>query len=436
MGRYQATRLLGEGGMGRVYLARQLDLGRPVVVKVMHEHVAADPRFRERFQKETLLMARFQHPYVVTLYDAALDGPEGSCIVMEYIRGVTLDSLLERNGRLSPARVGRLLSQLCEGLQAAHCQGIIHRDLKPANLMVVEADSPYEKIKVMDFGLATLLDGASLKNAEFAVGTPGYMCPEQVRGEEVDHRGDLYSVGVILYELLTGKMPFSGATSMEIMLAHVNMEPRTFAAIGADCWIPPSIESVVMACLAKNPQDRPQFARELAEEYLDALARQDEVVEDTPKADARNQALMDTPVHDSPIIDSDAVVHEIDAWMPELIAAHKLRGFVEDVGGQIIETAPGLIRVQLGGSVYFPAPKNRFGWFIKNKPQEIILELHLRRGGSERNGQLHITLAISSPEGLSSADPEWRARCEQIFCNLRGYLMGSSSSINLNDAVR
>src|SRR5713226_2519405 len=158
LGRYQAVRLLGEGGMGRVYLARQLDLGRQVVIKVMHDHIAADPQFRERFQRETLLMARFQHPYAVTLYDASLNDPEGPCIVMEYIRGITLDTLLMRNTRLNPARVGRLLGQLCEALQAAHAQGIVHRDLKPTNLMVVDSDSPYEKIKVMDFGLAKLID--------------------------------------------------------------------------------------------------------------------------------------------------------------------------------------------------------------------------------------------------------------------------------------
>src|SRR5437879_5699360 len=198
MGRYEATRLLGEGGMGRVYLARQLDLGRQVVVKVMHDHVASDPHFQERFQRETLLMARFQHPYAVTLYDASLNDPEGPCIVMEYIRGVTLDALLESNGRLSAPRLGRLLGQLCEVLQAAHAEGIIHRDLKPANLMIVDPDTPYEILKVMDFGLAKPIthDPSSpfpLTNGDITVGTPGYMCPEQARGEEMDHRGDLYA---------------------------------------------------------------------------------------------------------------------------------------------------------------------------------------------------------------------------------------------------
>src|SRR6202163_1884772 len=134
--RYETVRLLGEGGMGRVYLALQTDLGRQVVVKVMHDHIAADPKFRERFARETLLMARFQHPYAVALYDASLNDPQGPCIVMEYIRGTSLDVILQKHGKLTPARCGRLLGQFGEVLQAAHDAGIIHRDLKPANIMI------------------------------------------------------------------------------------------------------------------------------------------------------------------------------------------------------------------------------------------------------------------------------------------------------------
>src|SRR5262249_20933637 len=148
-------------------------------------------------------------------YDEAAPDAEGLCIVMEYVRGVTLDVLLHRNGRLSAPRCGRLLGQLCEALQYAHERSIVHRDLKPATLMVVDADSPYEKIKVMDFGLAKLVTGGGQlgprvtdTGSDFAVGTPGYISPEQIRGEEVDRRSDLYSVGVILFELLTGRLPF------------------------------------------------------------------------------------------------------------------------------------------------------------------------------------------------------------------------------------
>src|SRR5436309_12137435 len=124
LGRYETFKLLGEGGMGRVYLARQTDLGRQVVIKVMHDHVAADPKFRERFARETLLMARFQHPFAVALYDASLSDPQGPCIVMEYIKGVSLDSILRTTSRFEPHRAGRLVGQLCEVLQSAHAEGI------------------------------------------------------------------------------------------------------------------------------------------------------------------------------------------------------------------------------------------------------------------------------------------------------------------------
>src|SRR4051812_45785853 len=280
MGRYEVQRLLGEGGMGRVYLARQLDLDRQVVVKVMHDHIAADSVFRDRFRREMQLMAHFQHPYAVSLYDASLDDPQGPCIIMEYIRGVTLDTLLHRNGRLSPMRVGRLLGQLWEVLQAAHSQGIIHRDLKPASLMVVDPDTPYEILKVMDFGLAKPISHDPslpfpLTNGDITVGTPGYMCPEQARGEEMDHRGDIYAVGAILFELLAGKLPFSGTSTMDVLLAHATQEPPRFDEVCAAGQVPPAVEEVVMACLAKDPNDRPSSARDLAERYEKALIEEE-----------------------------------------------------------------------------------------------------------------------------------------------------------------
>jgi eukaryotic-like serine/threonine-protein kinase len=172
LGRYEARRLLGEGGMGKVYLARQHDLGRDVVVKVMHEHIASDQKFRDRFQRETLLMARFHHPGAVTLYDASLDDPNGPCIVMEYVKGQNLETLLGRNGRMNAPRVGRIVGELCEVLQAAHDEGIIHRDLKPANLMIIEPETPRERIKVMDFGLAKLVDGEALRKGRRATSAP------------------------------------------------------------------------------------------------------------------------------------------------------------------------------------------------------------------------------------------------------------------------
>jgi serine/threonine-protein kinase len=417
--------------MGRVYLGRQLDLGRQVVLKVMHDHLLADPKFRERFERETLLMARFQHPHAVTLYDASLNDPEGPCIVMEYIRGVTLDSLLERNGRLGPPRVGRLLGQLCEVLQAAHAEGIVHRDLKPTNLMVVDPDTPYEKTKVMDFGLATLRDPGTQKrititNVDHTVGTPGYMCPEQARGEKMDHRGDLYSVGVVLYELLTGKLPFERKSSMELLMAHATEPPPSFAEIGAGDWASPAIERVVMACLAKDPADRPPSARDLAELYETALdhevvVEQQSLPPEHPRAAKEDESVAPAEKEAVP----DETVYELEAWMPEKIATHKLRGFVQDVGGRVVENVPGRIRVRLGGrgTVYHARPRGPLGWLLGGG-DEIDVELHLQWADAERTNLLHITAVMRPARAGTVADEDWQARCNAVFCDLRAYVMG------------
>jgi serine/threonine-protein kinase len=434
MGRYEILRLLGEGGMGRVYLARQTDLGRQVVVKVMHDHIAADPLFCDRFRREMQLMAHFQHPYAVTLYDASLDDPQGPCIIMEYIRGVTLDTLLARNGRLTPMRVGRLLGQLCEVLQAAHTEGIIHRDLKPANLMIVDPDTPYEILKVMDFGLAKPLvhdpqAPFALTHGDFTVGTPGYMCPEQARGEEMDHRGDLYSVGAILFELLAGRLPFAGASTMDVLLAHATEEPPRFADVGAQDFVSPAVEAVIMACLAKSPVDRPTSARELAERYEQALFEQE--VDSGAQAPEQTDRNGGQPVAGSPLAnDPLAVVHYLEAWMPEKVASYKLRGFVNDVGGELVESVPGRIRVRLGGkNCAYEAPReNSFSWFgLARKASHIDLELHLHRPDPHRDN-LQITVVMRPGSRNVTNDERWRGRCVQIFCDLRGYLMGQNGA--------
>jgi eukaryotic-like serine/threonine-protein kinase len=445
LGRYEAIRLLGEGGMGRVYLARQTDLGRQVVVKVMHDHVANDPKFRERFQRETLLMARFQHPYVVTLYDASLNDPQGPCIIMEYIRGVTLDTLLHRNTRLTAPRVARLLGQLCEALQAAHNEGIVHRDLKPANLMVVDPDTPYEKIKVMDFGLAKLIDNAHISmhkvtDADFAVGTPGYISPEQVRGDEMDPRSDLYSVGVILYELLTGRLPFSSGETMDVLLAHATEPAPTFAALGITGVVSAAIEDVVQCCLAKEPGDRPASARELADLFDAALA--DEPLGSAVLGRVEPPAEGGNPAPDTPepaktngmvAFDPGVVVHHLQAWMPEQIAVWKMRGFVDVSDGEIVENVPGLIRVRLGsrGSPYQARNQGALAWLgLSRRAGLIDLELNLERSNEPgQQGILLITVKMRSPDNPTAAtDPHWRARCTQVFCDLRAYLMAQGST--------
>jgi eukaryotic-like serine/threonine-protein kinase len=428
LGRYEALRLLGEGGMGKVYLARQLDLGRQVVIKVMHDHVAAEPKFRERFQRETLLMARFAHPYAVTLYDASLtDGP---CIVMEYIRGVNLESLLVKNGRFTPARVGRLVAQMCEVLQAAHDQNLIHRDLKPANLMIVDHDSPREKIKVMDFGLAKLVDADAAaaaaadyhtSSAEFAVGTPGYICPEQVKGDPVDHRGDIYSVGVMMYELLTGRLPFVGPSSMDLMLAHATeMAPR-FKDLHLPVAIPEPIEAVVFICMEKDPNDRPQTARELAELYETALAFDQSGLGESHTGPAHSIQFAIPQL----IADPNSLAFTMEAWMPESIAVVKLQGFAHDADGQIVESIPGVVRMKLGPGGHHSRGQSSSSWFGFKKPEPLWLELHLHQLEPARGNKL-IIQAVFRPQSMSQlSDAAWRDRCTRAYVDLRSYLMGT-----------
>ncbi len=467
LGRYEALRLLGEGGMGRVYLAKQQDLGRQVVVKVMHDHIAADPKFRERFTRETLAMARFQHPYAVTLYDASLNDPQGPCIIMEYIKGVTLDNLLATSGRLAPNRVARLLRMLCEVLQIAHAESIIHRDLKPANLMIVDPNTPYELLKVMDFGLAKLVGTESktnmrlsaVSNTDFAVGTPGYMCPEQAHGDDMDHRGDLYSVGVILYELLTGQLPFAGKSTMDVLLAHAVEPPPAFALLGAGRLAPPEVEEVVQWCLAKDPADRPGNARELAERFETALAASEGAFNGDPGASAlkprsettypptqrhppQTPATASQPAPPPPAVPTDgydplATVHHLEAWMPETIASYKLRGFIQDVGGEVVESVPGRIRVRLGGkgSVYEAPQRGSLSWLgIGLRPTKIEMELRLERPDDTRGSQLRITVVLRPPSPALFGDPSWRRLCTQIFCDLRGYLMGQTGVVGAETA--
>src|SRR4051812_1052637 len=168
MGRYRTVRLLGEGGMGKAFLARSIHSGRDVVVKVLHEDFLTQPRARENFEREMLSMGRFQHPNVVALIDSSFTDPQGPCIVMEYIPGITLAALLRKHQRMRPARVGPLLGQLCLALDAAHRAGIVHRDMTPANLMVVNPDLPSEQLKVMDFGLALMANALYIPKERLA----------------------------------------------------------------------------------------------------------------------------------------------------------------------------------------------------------------------------------------------------------------------------
>jgi serine/threonine-protein kinase len=344
---------------------------------------------------------------------------------MEYVRGETLDVIGERNKHFSPVRLGRLLGQLCEVLQAAHSQGIVHRDLKPSNLMLLDADTPYEKIKVLDFGLAKLIDAPTLRKmadtgVEMVIGTPAYMCPELVRGEEADHRGDIYSVGVILYELLTGRLPFEGMSTMDVLLAHAADAPPAMS--DGKVWVPPPIEAVVKRCLAKDPEDRPASAWELAQQYEKALTAEAEQPAEENGEVVDAETIAAPPLPDP--VDPSMVIYQMQAWLPQSVAAYKLRGFIHDAGGEVVESKPGKIRVRLGRHSPYVGG-GRLAWLGLGGRSRIEMELHLHEGNSGRQNNLWVTVILRSLG--RSLDREHRARCDQIYGDLRAYLIGTTT---------
>jgi serine/threonine-protein kinase len=265
-------------------------------------------------------------------------------------------------------------------------------------------------------------------NVDFAVGTPGYICPEQVQGEEMDHRGDLYSVGVVLYELLTGRLPFTGPTSMDMLLAHATLPPPTFADLDVTDVLP-AVEEVVQMCLAKDPAERPQSARELADWYMQALTDENWLPPrpaEPPPPPPSDRAF--EPTFSAPADDPNAIIFSFEAWMPEKVAVVKLRGFVQDMRGEVTESVPGLIRVQLPSDRSSKLTKPGSGplsWLgIGRKVGPILMELRLQQIDPKRENRLQIDVLFRPGDSTPATDRAWRGRCVATFINVRGYLMG------------
>src|SRR5947199_4952335 len=256
-GRYRVMSRLGAGGMADVFLAEDQQLGRKGALKLMHRRLSEDPGFVERFRREAQAAAGLQHPNVVSVYDrGAFDGTY--YIAMEYLPGRSLKQLIRQEAPLEPVRAINITLQILKAARFAHRRGVIHRDLKPHNVIVDEADHA----KVTDFGIARA--GASdMTETGSIMGTAQYLSPEQAQGHAVSPGSDLYSIGVVLYELLTGRVPFDAEAAVTIAIKHVSeapIAPRTLNPA-----IPPELEQVVLWALNKSPADRPSDAQELIE---------------------------------------------------------------------------------------------------------------------------------------------------------------------------
>lgn len=264
-GRFRVEALIGQGGMGRVYRALQLSMDRPVALKVLRTRYAGDERRLARFRREARATSLLSHPNTVRILDSGETSDGNPYLVTELLEGRPLDRVLEDEPRLPADRAVRIASQVLRSLAEAHRNAVVHRDVKASNIFLCEVDGDKDFVKLLDFGVARFVDGSEdahrITRTGFVVGTPSYMSPEQAQGLPVDARSDLYSVGVLLYEMLSGRLPFTGVSPLALRLAHAVDAPPPIGVEGDGVSRPLGL--VVMTCLAKLPGDRPQSAEAL-----------------------------------------------------------------------------------------------------------------------------------------------------------------------------
>ncbi|MBV8367328.1 MAG: protein kinase [Candidatus Eremiobacteraeota bacterium] len=271
-GKYRIDAEIGAGGMATIYRATRLQIGDAVAIKVLHTELLREPQFAERFKREAQAAARLKHPNVVAIYDFGVSAEGVIYLVMELVEGPNLRTIIKDTGPMPAALAAEIVRQACAALSEAHRQGLVHRDVKPANI-AVETTPDGPRVKVLDFGIASLRTGgtfASLTQTGAVMGTPAYMSPEQCLGEELDGRSDVYSLGVVLFEMLCGVVPFNSPTATAVVMQHVQQAPPPLRVLNAS--ISPAVEAVVLRALAKRPEERFQTARELADALSAAVS--------------------------------------------------------------------------------------------------------------------------------------------------------------------
>ncbi len=272
--RYHIEEKLGEGGMGTVYLGEHVKMGRKSAIKVMAKSTTGDAEAVARFNREAANAARIGHPNVCAIYDFGETDDGTIYLAMEFISGESLNDLLKREGVLPPARIAPILEQVGAALEAAHDLGIVHRDLKPDNIMLAAGRDGTDVVKVVDFGIAKAMrgeEGQKVTRTGLVVGTPEYMSPEQLSGDVLDGRSDIYSLGLLFYRMLTGVLPFQADSAQEMMIKRLTDAPQSLAAAAPGAVFPARVQQVVDHALQRMPADRYTSATEMVRDAVDAL---------------------------------------------------------------------------------------------------------------------------------------------------------------------
>jgi serine/threonine-protein kinase len=343
--RYHVVKKLGEGGMGQVYLAEHVKMGRRSAIKVMNPSMVHDPDAVARFNREASNASRITHPNVCAIYDFG-ETPDGLIyLAMEFIEGEPLTDVLEREGALPLPRATAIFLQTADALQAAHDLGIVHRDLKPDNIMLARRKSGGDMVKVVDFGIAKAVGGdqagQKVTKTGLVVGTPEFMSPEQLSGDAVDGRSDLYSLALVLYRMLTGKVPFDATSVQEIMIKRLTDEPTTLAVARPDLSFPAGLQPVLDTALARTPLERYQTVAKFAADVAAVTGRPVEGV--VPRTRLRGDPDEKTQLLDTT---RGGPTQQISAQKP---APAKRRSLTPVVVGVVVVLAGGGAWVALNG---------------------------------------------------------------------------------------
>ena len=274
-GRYRLTRCLGRGGMGEVYEGEHVHITKKVAIKLLHPEINADPEALERFRQEARSASSIGHDNIVSIDDFGTLEDGRFYLCMEFLQGQSLSEAMLHHGGVEIRRALGLLIQVCHGLEAAHAKGIVHRDMKPENIFIIRRQDGSEQVKVLDFGIAKVSGtdrNESLTKTGTVFGTPHYMSPEQALGQKLDHRADVYSMGVILFELVTGTLPFKAESFMGILSQHITKPPPTPSTLAKGRVIPRTVEEAILNAMAKDPNQRYSTVGELRQELEAALA--------------------------------------------------------------------------------------------------------------------------------------------------------------------